>query len=379
MTTKGKGIAKKLVVAMKVLAAGMAIAFAAQAETLDNCSVGSCMPKAARKKLAFSVETAKLATSPKKFTAGESVTLKIGVTSSSSGLKFSAKNLPNGLSISKKTGKISGRPQKSGSFTATVTVTDTSGKSISQKVKIKVVVPPWAVGTFVGLMGQYEGSNADWWEDGTVKFAVTSAGKISGKYVLSGDATSFSGSGFKTGGDWEDGAGTLKATVSDKGGNKFTVTISSLEYYDGYMRGKAKFKGSFKEDETKFTNKSFCIDQVMWTHPKRSKLPLPPIAEGLAVSGKWVGTGKSVSLKFGRKGAVTAVYNKAHTCSTSVSALSYDEEEDVWTAQVNMVFPKNKSKKFDGLVLTAVLEIDSSGAVVDKDFFYAWDYLSLLN
>ncbi|MBR2962751.1 MAG: hypothetical protein IKC53_00935, partial [Lentisphaeria bacterium] len=97
------------------------------------------------------------------------------------------------------------------------------------------------------------------------------------------------------------------------------------------------------------------------------------------VSGKWVGTGKSVSLKFGRKGAVTAVYNKAHTCSTSVSALSYDEEEDVWTAQVNMVFPKNKSKKFDGLVLTAVLEIDSSGAVVDKDFFYAWDYLSLLN
>ena len=379
MTTKDKGTVKRLGAAIKVLVAGMAIALAAQAETFDNGSVGSYMPKAAKKKLAFSSETAKLATTPKKFTAGESVSLKIGVTSSSSNLKFSAKNLPKGLSISKKTGKISGRPQKSGSFTATVTVKDSSGKSISQKVKINVALPPWSVGTFAGLMGQYEGGNTSWWEDGTVEFTVTSAGKISGKYVFSGDVTSFSGSGFKTGGDWDEGDGTLTATVSDKSGNEFTVVISSLEYYDGYMRGTAKFKGSFKEDGTKFTNKSFCVDQVMWTHPTRSKLPLPPVAKGSGVSGKWIGTGKTVSLKFGTKGAVTAVYNKAYTCSTSISALSYDDAEDVWTAQVNMVFPKNKSKKFAGLVLTAVLEIDSSGAVVNKEFFYPLDYLGLLN
>ena len=328
----------------------------------------------AKKSLKFSAATKKLATTATKAAVGKSFSLALGL-SSVTLPTFTAKGLPKGLSIDKTTGKISGAPMAVGSFTVVVVAKDAAGNKISQKAKLVVAAPAWVVGKFSGLMRQYEGSNTEWGEPGSVEFTVTSAGKISGKYVLSGDTTSFSGSGFSASGNLDSKSGKLTATVKSQEGVKHTIVVRPVEYFDGYMRGRASFKGSFNEDGKKFTNKSICIDQVMWTHPKKSKLPLPPIKKGSTVSGDMYGD--IVKLKFGGNGAVTAVY-KGGTSSTCISALSYNDYDEVWTAQVNLILPyedlvvdpeSGKSLVLHGLIPEiAVLEFNSSGKVISIEF-----------
>ena len=148
----------------------------------------SSVAKAAKSKLAFTSTTKKLATTPKNGNIGVKLSLKIGVSSSSTSLKFSAKNLPKGLSINKKTGKISGVPQKPGSFTSKVTVKDSSGKSISQNVKFKIIVPVWAKGTFYGT-AMPDGKNKSYF-----RFTVGETGKVSGKVMYKSKWKSFKSS-----------------------------------------------------------------------------------------------------------------------------------------------------------------------------------------
>ena len=93
--------------------------------------------KAAKKSLKFSSATKKLAKTPKKATMGKSFSLKLGI-SSATLIKVTAKGLPRGLSIDKNTGKIKGKPTRSGKYTTTVTAKDAAGNVISQKVKITV-------------------------------------------------------------------------------------------------------------------------------------------------------------------------------------------------------------------------------------------------
>ena len=166
---------------------GIVTLYAAWAKKSSKAALSSVV-KAAKAKLAFSSETKKLATTPKKGTAGESLSLKIGVSASSSRLSFSAKSLPKGLSIGKKSGKISGMPLKPGSFTSKVTVKDSAGNSISQKVKFKIVVPSYAKGTFYGT-AMPDGKNKSYF-----KFTVGLTGKVSGKVKYSGKWKSFTSS-----------------------------------------------------------------------------------------------------------------------------------------------------------------------------------------
>ena len=157
----------------------------AKAAAMVGSAGASSVAKAAKSKLAFTSTTKELATTPKNGNIGVKLSLKIGVSSSSTSLKFSAKDLPKGLSINKKTGKISGVPQKPGSFTSKVTVKVSSGKSISQNVKFKIIVPVWAKGTFYGT-AMPDGKNKSY-----IKFTISEAGKVSGKVMYKSKWKSF--------------------------------------------------------------------------------------------------------------------------------------------------------------------------------------------
>ena len=143
----------------------------------------------AKKSLKFSSSTKKLATTAKKAMAGEDFSLKLGI-SSDTLPTVTAKGLPNGLSIDKTTGKITGVPTKLGSYTATVTVKDAAGNKISQKVKFNVVMPDWAKGTFNGF-AYIDGDGA---QPSLLQFTVGSTGAISGKVAYRGKSYSFTSS-----------------------------------------------------------------------------------------------------------------------------------------------------------------------------------------
>ncbi|MBR2839175.1 MAG: InlB B-repeat-containing protein [Kiritimatiellae bacterium] len=150
-------------------------------------AVAGNVGKAAKAKLSFTAATKKLAKTPVTATAGNPVKLKIEVNSSSSKLTFTAKSLPKGLKINKSTGKITGKPTKPGNFSATVTVKDSKGNKISQKVKFKVSVRSWAKGTFYGYAFPDGGNKPG----GYLTFTVGSNGNVSGKVTYKGTAYQF--------------------------------------------------------------------------------------------------------------------------------------------------------------------------------------------
>ena len=140
--------------------------------------------------LRFSSATKKLAKTAAKATAGAAFSLKLGI-SSVSLPNVTAKDLPKGLSIDKRTGEISGTPTKPGEYTATVTVKTASGNKIVQDVKVSVSMPSWAKGTFYGTarLGSRESD-----PQGYLKFTVGLDGKVSGKIKHKGKWRAFTSS-----------------------------------------------------------------------------------------------------------------------------------------------------------------------------------------
>ena len=98
-------------------------------------------------------------------TVGTAASLQIAAADSASGqtLTYSASGLPTGLSISSSSGLISGTPSAAGTYTATVTATDTTGASGSASFT-------WTVGTtstctaaqLLGNPGFETGTAAPW-------------------------------------------------------------------------------------------------------------------------------------------------------------------------------------------------------------------------
>ena len=130
--------------------------------------------------------TKELATTPFTSTAGYSLSLQLGVKSATL-LSFSSKTVPAGLTLETRTGKISGIPTVPGSYTMSVTVKTAAGNSTTLKVKIKILAPKWAQGTFNGYV--FPGGLQA--VAGYLTFTVDSTGKISGKVTYKGKAYSF--------------------------------------------------------------------------------------------------------------------------------------------------------------------------------------------
>ncbi len=144
--------------------------------------------KAADKKaLKFSSAAKKLAKTPAKTTTDTSFMVKVSA-SSATPVTYSAKGLPSGLVINKKTGEISGEATKAGVFTVTVTAKSAGGNTITQKVKITVNAPSWVRGTYEGVA--LPGTKASD-PPAHLKFTVGTTGKISGSVNYKGKAYSF--------------------------------------------------------------------------------------------------------------------------------------------------------------------------------------------
>ena len=90
-----------------------------------------------KKMLAITSATKKLAKTAANATVGTKITIKLGIYSYSL-MTVTAKGLPDGLKVDKTTGEISGKPKKAGTFTATVTVMNAAGNTLTFNVKIKV-------------------------------------------------------------------------------------------------------------------------------------------------------------------------------------------------------------------------------------------------
>lgn len=138
----------------------------------------------------------------------------------------SVKGLPAGMKLTKVTDDgdvywmISGAPTKSGTFTATISVTTQDGTKDDKSITFTVdAISPMAVGTFKGFIVNDDGQKC-----GTVQFTTTAAGKLSAKVVTAAGTYSFSASAW----DWVDGS-AYSVEMETKKGERLAIELFHME------------------------------------------------------------------------------------------------------------------------------------------------------
>lgn len=102
---------------------------------------------------------------------------------------FFAANLPEGITINKTTGKLTGRPINDGIYNIIFTAKNAAGTSAPLTVPVTVLAPePETVGSFHGLIDR-EPSNEEL--GGSVGLTISSTGAVTGKIIHAGRSYSF--------------------------------------------------------------------------------------------------------------------------------------------------------------------------------------------
>jgi hypothetical protein len=157
--------------------------------------------------------------------AGTATSLQISATDSASGqtLTYSATGLPTGLSISSSTGLISGTPTTAGSFTATVTATDTTDASGSASFS-------WAVNN-AGGSGTIVTVTSPGSQTGTVGTAVSL--QISAADSASGQTLTYGAKGLPAGLSINSSTGLISGTPTTAATYSVTVTATDTNNSSG--------------------------------------------------------------------------------------------------------------------------------------------------
>ena len=301
----------------------------------------------AKSSLKFSSATKKLAKTPLKMMAGTAPSVQLGFTSVALPT-VTAKGLPKGLSINKRTGEIAGSPTKPGEYTATVTVKDAAGNKITQKVKFVVTAASWVRGSFYGKAKP--GAKASD-PKSYMKFSIKSDGKVSGKLKYKNKWRPFTSSlSYCTMSSAE-----LTPTVKI-GKSKFKpgkVTITRVEMDDLVLAEASDMGGAFvAQKKPGLVKKEMPLDELIGKSYKITKSDNSKL--GLKKGDKLV-----VKLGNGDKATVTGVVGGKKLSSISWVLLASSKSGDVYTVYVDIIAPG--LKRDCTLVLTAT--IDGNGVL----------------
>lgn len=129
-------------------------------------------------------------------------------------VRFSAKNLPDGLKINPQTGEISGVPTRTKTYRPVITVTSVANPKLYTRVTARITIssmPSWASRRLKGFVLGDDGCTVM----GTGNIAATSRGKISGKFNIGGTNWVLSSSSFSY--ESKEGASVLDAKMVASG------------------------------------------------------------------------------------------------------------------------------------------------------------------
>jgi len=106
--------------------------------------------------------------------------------------KFVAVGVPRGMKFDSKTGQLTGRPTRKGSYTIRVFAQNAAGRSAVETYELEVEdLPPGTVNTFRGLVDRQEALNQQL--GGTAQVKVSPTGAYTGAMVLAGRRFAFRG------------------------------------------------------------------------------------------------------------------------------------------------------------------------------------------
>lgn len=312
----------------------------------------------------------KLDTSDEGYTAESYAPMQAGVRQSftladlgiaaAKGWTLSLTGLPPGWSYNARTGTIAGTATKAGRTTVTFTVQ--KGRTVYKATATFDLagLPGWVAGDFVGATL----TNGE--KPGTIQANITSAGRITGSYVVMGTKTSFAGSGFAY--DEETGSYTAKVTGKVGGVAKTFVLVVRPDVPgvcspDDAVVGRAHFSGTISSREK--------IASVRFDHVAEA---LPKIAENLRCSFDWYGSGYSystgtLSLRIGGQGVVTCAFATPRgtvTGSARVADLVYDDACACWRTRLVVGVAPNAQKRISGCYCIVELSLgseDEAGAL----------------
>ena len=147
--------------------------------------------------------------------------------SAEEGYTLKVSGLPSGMKYDAKTGRVTGVPTKSGTYTVTVTGTKKGEPTETATITVTVDGMPEAVaGTYVGHISDGSSGNMA----GSFTLTATAAGKLTAKVVTTQGTVSFSAPSWTrvdgVADDYIDGR-TFFADMADKVGRTLTVCIAA--------------------------------------------------------------------------------------------------------------------------------------------------------
>lgn len=289
---------------------------------------------------------------------------KLGASVASGWTLQSVTGLPAGWTYKK--GVVSGVTAVTGPVTVTFVVA--RGKTTDKATATFNLrgLPDWMVGTFFGSVVVTDGKTSVPRECGVASVTVAANGKVSAAYVVRGDKTALTGSGFSGTAVCD---GSMRTTLVGKvDGVKRAFTLTLRPYESSETT--ATLSGIASKNEVV---SSELLVRNPWTRSDAASLELPVFAEGVRCSFAWTGydygaQNGTVVLTFGAKGVVKAAYvtNRGTTAATAQLAdFSLEGEGGVWSGYLVVGIPPNKTKKISGVYCYVKfrMEADSDGLV----------------